>query len=161
MRKVNFGKLNFVSVLSFLPILTGCKFARCEYYICYPRVDENYIVKVADFGLSRDVADESYYTESTLERPKPYKWMALESIMTQKYSEKTDVVSVHALAGNAYRRNIAFNFIIIIFYPTCFGTHNGNISSLLNASSSIFTAVFYGFLIGCICVCGFSGRLVF
>lgn len=56
-------------------------------------MNDDYVVKVADFGLSRDVSDEVYYVESCLERPKPCRWMAIESLTEGKYSEKTDVVN--------------------------------------------------------------------
>ena len=63
------------------------------------RIDDNGIIKVGDFGLSKDVYMHSYYrqwsnTES--EEPViklPIKWMALESIHDGLFSEKTDVVS--------------------------------------------------------------------
>lgn len=60
------------------------------------RVNDKYVVKVADFGLSRDVADDVYYVDSHVERPKPYRWMAVESLTERKFSEKTDVVNYKA-----------------------------------------------------------------
>ena len=58
---------------------------------CY-RVDENLTVKVADFGLSRDVYVTDYYVVSH-SNPLPVKWLAPESLFDKVFSEKTDVVS--------------------------------------------------------------------
>ena len=49
-------------------------------------------MKVADFGLSRDVYSSDYY-RLTHKTRLPVKWMAPESLYMNKYNEKTDVVS--------------------------------------------------------------------
>ena len=51
------------------------------------------VVKVADFGLSRDMFTTDYYVMQDLSKPMPIKWMALESITSQIFTEKSDVVS--------------------------------------------------------------------
>lgn len=56
------------------------------------RVDENMVVKVADFGLSRDIHVSDYYRLKHRQRL-PVKWMAPESLFTKIYNQKTDVVS--------------------------------------------------------------------
>ena len=49
-------------------------------------------VRVADFGLSRDVYAEDYYkTQSAT--PLPVKWLAPEALFDREFSAKTDVVS--------------------------------------------------------------------
>ena len=55
------------------------------------RIDENLIVKVADFGFSRDIYSRDYYR---LERKVklPVRWLPPESIYDGVYNEKTDVV---------------------------------------------------------------------
>lgn len=58
------------------------------------RLDESYTVKVADFGLARDVYDKEYYSVHNKSGVKlPVKWMALESLQTHKFTTKSDVVS--------------------------------------------------------------------
>lgn len=58
------------------------------------RLDESYTVKVADFGLARDVYDKEYYSVHNKSGVKlPVKWMALESLQTHKFTTKSDVVT--------------------------------------------------------------------
>ncbi|KAF7249737.1 Macrophage-stimulating protein receptor [Varanus komodoensis] len=61
-------------------------------------LDETFTVKVADFGLARDVFDKEYYSVRRHRRAKlPVKWMALESLQTQKFTTKSDVWSFGVL----------------------------------------------------------------
>ncbi|CAL9696653.1 unnamed protein product [Knipowitschia caucasica] len=61
-------------------------------------LDESYIVKVADFGLARDVYDKEYYSVHNKSGVKlPVKWMALESLQTHKFTHKSDVWSFGVL----------------------------------------------------------------
>ena len=57
------------------------------------RVDEKMRVKVADFGLSRDIHLSDYY-RLTHRQKLPVRWMAPESLFKKIYTEKTDVVSL-------------------------------------------------------------------
>ena len=58
------------------------------------RIDGNFVIKVADFGLSVDVYEKNYYRQDGNSSVKlPIKWMALESINDLVFSEKSDVVS--------------------------------------------------------------------
>uniref|UniRef100_H3C1Z8 receptor protein-tyrosine kinase n=1 Tax=Tetraodon nigroviridis TaxID=99883 RepID=H3C1Z8_TETNG len=57
-------------------------------------LDETYTVKVADFGMARDIYDKEYYSIQDHKQVKlPVKWMALESLQTQKFTIKSDVWS--------------------------------------------------------------------
>ena len=56
------------------------------------RLDQSMTVKVADFGLSRDIYATDYYTMSH-SVPLPVKWLAPEALFDRVFNEKTDVVS--------------------------------------------------------------------
>ena len=56
-------------------------------------VDSQYIVKVADFGMSKDVYVKNYFREEAGSHARPLRWMALESIREGIYNTSTDVVS--------------------------------------------------------------------
>ncbi|XP_028306635.1 hepatocyte growth factor receptor isoform X2 [Gouania willdenowi] len=61
-------------------------------------LDESYTVKVADFGLARDIYDKEYYSVHNKSGVKlPVKWMALESLQTHKFTTKSDVWSFGVL----------------------------------------------------------------
>ncbi|XP_077182154.1 macrophage-stimulating protein receptor isoform X2 [Paroedura picta] len=68
-------------------------------------LDETFTVKVADFGLARDIFDKEYYSIQHHRRAKlPVKWMALESLQTQKFTTKTDVWSFGILVWELMTR---------------------------------------------------------
>lgn len=50
------------------------------------------IMKISDFGLSRDVYEKDAYLKTTKGRV-PYKWMAMESLQNHLYTTKSDVWS--------------------------------------------------------------------
>ena len=56
------------------------------------RVDEYLRIKVADFGLARDVYVTDYYRQHSTGKI-PVKWMAPEALHDNISNEKTDVVS--------------------------------------------------------------------
>ena len=58
----------------------------------FNRLDESMTVKVADFGLSRDVYASDYYIMKH-SVPLPIKWLAPEALFDRMFTEKTDVVS--------------------------------------------------------------------
>ena len=71
---------------------TICDTIKCSVYIY--RLDQNYVLKVADFGLSENTYAKSYFRqEQTASVKLPIKWMAYESLTDGIFSEKTDVVS--------------------------------------------------------------------
>ena len=62
----------------------------CIDIIC--RVDGTLNIKVADFGLARDVYMTDYYRQQSTGKI-PIKWMAPEALHDRISNEKTDVVS--------------------------------------------------------------------
>ncbi|ELU04082.1 hypothetical protein CAPTEDRAFT_93615 [Capitella teleta] len=56
-------------------------------------VNRDMVVRVADFGLSRDIYTNDYYRVNTAKRPLPVKWMAVESLESGKFDSKSDVWS--------------------------------------------------------------------
>ena len=61
--------------------------------LLYCRLDDQFSVKIADFGLTREVYSKDYY-KVTSNHKLPVKWMALESLHDKISNEKTDVVSL-------------------------------------------------------------------
>ena len=56
-------------------------------------VGDNLVVKISDFGLTRDIYSNEYYEIQNAERPLPLRWMAPESITHRRYTSQTDVWS--------------------------------------------------------------------
>ena len=65
---------------------------------CCHRIDVNFVIKVADFGLSEDIYARNYFRQEMHENDGeeavklPVKWMALESLNDGIFNQKTDVV---------------------------------------------------------------------
>ena len=59
------------------------------------RIDSNFLIKIADFGLSEDVYAKNYFRQGSSDEmvKLPVKWMAPESLTDGHFSEKSDVVS--------------------------------------------------------------------
>ena len=54
----------------------------------------NFIIKVADFGLSENIGKKEYFRQDKDDMIKlPFKWSAPESVDDYVFSEKSDVVS--------------------------------------------------------------------
>ena len=56
-------------------------------------MDKYLHIKVADFGLARDVYMTDYYRQKTIGKL-PAKWMAPEALHDRISNEKTDVVNL-------------------------------------------------------------------
>ncbi|XP_064545029.1 fibroblast growth factor receptor homolog 2 [Drosophila montana] len=59
-------------------------------------VSDGYVMKIADFGLARDIQDTEYYRKNTNGRL-PIKWMAPESLQEKFYDSQSDVWSYGVL----------------------------------------------------------------
>ena len=58
------------------------------------RIDDAWLIKVADFGLTKSVYEKHYFRQDKDAPVKlPIKWIAIESLDDAIFTEKTDVVS--------------------------------------------------------------------
>jgi serine/threonine protein kinase len=53
-------------------------------------VADSFHLKIADFGLAKDLHDSDYYRKKSDGRI-PVKWMAPESLFDRKYTSQSDV----------------------------------------------------------------------
>lgn len=84
-------------------------------------VGEDYVVKVADFGLARDIYKEDHYVKTTAGLL-PVKWMAIEALVDRIYTHQSDVWSfgifmweLFTLGGSPYPgipANEMYNFLM-------------------------------------------------
>ena len=70
------------------------------------RLDDTLRVKVADFGLSRDIYTKEYYSSDDKKARLPVKWMAIESLTKNVYTSKSDVVSQFFNTFNALSKSM-------------------------------------------------------
>ncbi len=95
------------------------------------------VLKVSDFGLSRDVQDKEYYKEENTSVELPVRWMSPESLTNWTFTIKSDVVSVMSYDGqNCALKNAFHSFHIGI--------------------SVLFTVVIWCVAVGDIHLCRFS-----
>jgi serine/threonine protein kinase len=76
-------------------------------------VDERLQIKVADFGLSRDVEEDHNYYRLKTDRPLPLRWTAPESIKLGKFSIASDVYAFGVLVFEVF----SFGALPFAAYP--------------------------------------------
>jgi len=64
------------------------------------RLDQHAVVKVADFGLSRDLYSRDYYASGDRFARLPVRWMAPECLTVARYTVKSDVVGSYLMTGS-------------------------------------------------------------
>ena len=69
-------------------------------------LDDDFTVKIADFGLAKDVYESEYYSSDNTKTRLPVKWMAPESLEKGIYNSKTDVWSYGVLIWELLTRGV-------------------------------------------------------
>ena len=94
-------------------------FLVCAHNGVIRRIDENGIIKVADFGLTEDMYNSDYYRqekrEPGAEEKVPIKWMAPESIETHVFDESTSFVMWYILSPLFSASSSSLSFILFYF----------------------------------------------
>ncbi len=98
------------------------------------------MVKISDFGLSRELAkDDSYYKVSQASKL-PVKWMALESLLYRKFSTYSDgkvELNMSLLCNTSLTNTIIVLFLLLLSCSVEFWNyHVGNIHIWGNPLSS-------------------------
>lgn len=79
-------------------------------YDHYYRIDKQRTLKIADFGLARDLYHEDYYRPNDSRKLLPVRWMAPEALVNNICDSKTDVVRIYVYIST---ENVCYeNFLL-------------------------------------------------
>ena len=56
------------------------------------RLNEDLVVKVADFGMSKENYEKEHSSKETKKRALPIRWMSIEAIQNGTFTTQSDVV---------------------------------------------------------------------
>ncbi|XP_054751348.2 hepatocyte growth factor receptor-like [Lytechinus pictus] len=86
--------------------LSGLKFVHRDLAARNCMLDEDMVVKVADFGLSRDIYERDYYSAKDRTAKLPVRWMAMECLERNIYNTRTDVWSFGVVMWELLTRGV-------------------------------------------------------
>ena len=58
----------------------------------FSRLNSRFLVKISDFGLTRDTQNSEYYRVLDKTKEMPVRWMSLESLQDGIFTTQSDVV---------------------------------------------------------------------